>query len=150
MFYIKTLLELIQNVEIEMPTESETFRMMQSCKLQLATLYLQEEILAPNGIMEWIIAGCKKMPLLNPTKTEFTLWDLITLKQEAVCILSPRFDSARGCPTKEQPTAYAPPHRRLSLERKWRSIGTQTTAFELMDWVQFQQFKRKGTQIIDQ
>ena len=144
------MLELIQNVEIETPEGSDNLRLLQSCKLQLATLYLQEEKLSPNGILEWIIAGCKKMPLLNPSKTEFTLWDLITLKQEAACILSPRFDYAKGCPTKEQPTAYAPPHRRFSLERTWRSIGTQTTVFELADWVQFQQFRQNRTQNLNQ
>ena len=137
-------------MEIETPEGSDNFRMLQSCKLQLATLYLQEETLSPNAVLEWIIAGCKNMPLLNPTKTEFTRWDLITLKQEAGCILSPRFDYARGCPTKEQPTAYAPPHRRFSLERTWRSVGTQTTAFELMDWAQFQQFRQNEALVPNQ
>ena len=141
---------MIQNVEIETPESSDNFRMLQSCKLQLATLYLQEETLSPNTVLEWIITGCKNMPLLNATKTEFTRWDLITLKQEAGYILSPRFDYTRGCPTKEQPTAYAPPHRRFSLEKTWRSIGTQTTAFELMDWAQFQRFRQNEALVPNQ
>ena len=144
-FYIKTLLELIQNVEIEMPLGTTNFRMLTSCKLQLATLFLKEEVLSPLMILDWIISGCKLMPILSKENTEFSLEDLKMFKREACNLLSPRFDYAKSTPTKEQPVAYEPPHRRHSLTRSWRSTATQTSAFELMDWSQFQQFRTNRT-----
>ena len=119
--------------------------MLTSCKLQLATLFLKEEVLSPIMILEWIISGCVTMPLLFPEQAEYTLYDLKMLKQDAGKIVSSRFDYAKSTPTKEQPVAYEPPHRRNSWDRSWRSIGTQTTAFELMDWVQFRRFRRNQT-----
>ena len=121
------------------------FRMLTSCKLQLATLFLQEEVLSPIMILEWIISGCVTMPMLFPEQMEYTLNDLKMLKQDAGKIVSSRFDYAKSTPTKEQPVAYEPPHRRFSWDRTWRTIGTQTTSFELTDWIQFQQFRRNST-----
>ena len=144
-FYIKTLLELIQNVEIETPLGTTNFRMLTSCKIQLATLFLNEEVLSPLMILEWIIAGCKFMPAISKENTEFSLADLKMLKKDASNLLSPRFDYAKSTPTKEQPVAYEPPHRRNSITRSWRSTASQTSAFELMDWTQFQQFRMNRT-----
>ena len=125
---------------METKLHTENFRMLSSCKIQLATLYLSEEGLSPAMIMNWIVAGCAKMPPLDPNTVRFTLSHLVALKEEAKFLLSPSFDYAKTCSTKEQPLAYAPPQRRNSTGRAWRTIGTQTTAFELADWVQFQQF----------
>ena len=119
--------------------------MLTSCKLQLATLYLKEEVLSPMTIVEWIISGCITMPRLYANQVEYTLDDLKKLKKEAEGILSPRFDYAKSNPTKEKPVAYEPPHRRFSWNRTWRSVGTQTSSFELTDWIQFQQFRRNST-----
>jgi len=116
--------------------------MLTSCKLQLATLFLNEEVLSPMMIAEWIISGCMSMPRISKENAEFTLEDLKILKREASNILSHRFDYAKSNPTKEQPVAYEPPHRRNSWNRNWRSVGTQTSSFELMDWAQFQQFRQ--------
>ena len=96
-------------------------------------------------ILEWIISGCVTMPMLFPEQGEYTLDDLKVLQKEAGKIVSSRFDYAKSTPTKEQPVAYEPPHRRNSWDRTWRTIGTQTTAFELMDWVQFRRFRRNQT-----
>ena len=85
------------------------------------------------------------MPKLFPEQGEYTLDDLKVLKKDAGQIVSSRFDYAKSTPTKEQPVAYEPPHRRNSWDRAWRTTGTQTTAFELMDWVQFRQFCRNQT-----
>ena len=134
---------MIQNVEVELPLGSTEFRMLTSCKLQLATLFLTEEVLSSNMILEWIISGCVKMPLLSPSVVEFTLGDLKELKREAGSLFSTRFDYAKSNPTKEQPVAYEPPHRRSSIDRQPRSVGTQTTAFELFDWIQFQQLRNR-------
>lgn len=114
--------------------------MLGSCKLQLATLYLTEEVLSPMMVLEWIIAGCAGMPPLTSDKFRFKLGHLVAMKAEAAFLLSKRFDYAKSCATKEQPVAYAPPQRRNSMVRTWRTIGTQTTAFDLADWVQFQQY----------
>ena len=135
-------MELIQDVEFETALGTDNIRMLGSCKLQLATLYLKEEILSPLMILEWVIAGCAGMPPLNPDKYRFQLGHLVAMKAEASHILSRRFDYAKFCATKEQPLAYAPPQRRNSMERTWRTIGTQTTAFDLADWAQFQQFRK--------
>ena len=135
-------MERIQDVEVEMALGTTNSRMLASSKLQLATLYLKEEVLSPMMVMTWIIAGCAEMPPLKKDKVEFTLEHLIALKAEAKCILSSRYDYAKCCQTKEQPLAYAPPHRRGDLGRTWRTIGTQTRAFELTDWVQFQNFRK--------
>ena len=118
--------------------------MLGSCKLQLASLYLSEEVLSPMMVLEWIIAGCVKMPPLTPEKFQFTLQTLIELKKEASCLLSTKFDYAKFCATREQPIAYAPPQRRNSGERTWRTIGTQTSSFDLADWVQFQEFLKSS------
>ena len=119
--------------------------MLSSCKLQLATLFLNEEVLSPMMIAERIISGCVSMPRISTENAEFTLEDLKVLKREASNILSHRFDYAKSNPTKEQPVAYEPPHRRFAWVRTWRSVGTQTTTFELTDWIQFQQFRRNST-----
>ena len=136
-------MELLQNVEVELPLGTQNFRMITSCKLHLATLFMTEEVLPPMIIVDWIVAGCEAMPRLDPNKVEYTLLNLKQLQKEATFLLSPRFDYAKSTPTKEQPTAYAPPHRRFTKERTVRTIGTQTDAFELADWVQFQQYIRK-------
>ena len=141
-FFIKTLLELIQDVEIETALGTDNSRMLGSCKLQLATLFLNEEILSPMMILEWIIAGCAGMPPLPLDKFRFNLGHLMAMKADAECLLSRRFDYAKFCATKEQPLAYAPPQRRNSVERTWRTVGTQTTAFDLADWAQFRNFIR--------
>ena len=122
--------------------------MLTSCKLQLATLFLNEEVLSPMMIVEWVISGCITMPILFANQVEYTLEDLRKLKKEAENIMSPRFDYAKSNPTKEKPVAYEPPHRRFSGNRTWRSVGTQTSAFELTDWIQFQQFRRNSTGVI--
>ena len=96
-------------------------------------------------IVEWILSGCITMPLLYGEQADYTLEDLKQLKKEAESIVSVRFDYARSNPTKEQPVAYEPPHRRFSWDRTWRTIGTQTTSFELTDWIQFQQFRCNST-----
>ena len=88
-------------------------------------------------ILEWIIAGCAGMPPLTTDKFQFTLDHLVAMKEEASRLWSPKFDYAKFTATKEQPVAYATPQRRNSLERTWRTIGTQTVAFDLTDWVQF-------------
>ena len=134
------MLELIQEIEFETALGTDNSRMLGSCKLQLATLFLTEEVLSPMMIMEWIIAGCVGMPPLNPDKFRFTLDHLIAMKNEASRLWSTKFDYAKFCATKEQPSAYAPPQRRHSEERTWRTIGTQTIAFDLADWVQFQTY----------
>lgn len=132
------MLERIQDIEVETALGTDNSRMLGSCKLQLATLFLNEEVLSPMMIVEWIIAGCAKMPPLDPEKFSFTLDHLRAWKTEAKHILSEKFYYAKFCETKEQPLAYAPPQRRNSVERTWRTIGTQTSAFDLADWVQFQ------------
>lgn len=135
-------MELLQDVEIETALGTDNSRMLGSCKLQLATLYLKEEVLSPRMVLEWIIAGCAGMPPLTPEKFQFNLGHLIAMKAESSCLLSTRFDYAKFCATKEQPVAYATPQRRNSTERTWRTIGTQTTAFDLADWVQFQNYAK--------
>lgn len=139
------MLELLQNVEVETPVGTTDYRMLTSGQLQLATLFLKEEVLSPMMVIDWIISGCMNMPLLYPSQVEYTLDDLKMLKQEAGKFFSPSFDYAKSNPTKEQPVAYEPPHRRNSWSRTWRTIGTQTTAFELMDWAQFQSYRRNST-----
>ena len=139
---MKTLLEMLQNVEVETPLGTTNFRMLTSGKLQLATLFLHEEILSPSMVIEWIVAACKTMPVLRSDQAQFTLDDLKKFKQEAGNILSNWFYYAKFSHTKEKPVAYEPPHRRNSWERTWRSVGTQTSSFELMDWAQFQQFRQ--------
>ena len=104
---------------------------------------MTEEVLPPMIIVDWIVAGCEAMPRLDPNKAEYTLRDLKQLQKDATFLLSPWFDYAKSTPTKEQPTAYAPPHKRISKGRTVRTIGTQTDAFELTDWVQFQQYIHK-------
>ena len=135
---------MIQDVEIETALGTDASRMLGSCKLQLATLYLHEEILTPLMVLEWIVAGCADMPPLTTDKFQYNLGHLIAMKKEASCILSPKFYYAKFCATKEQPMAYAPPQRRNSLERTWRTVGTQTTAFDLTDWVQFQKYLKSA------
>ena len=142
---MKTLLELLQNVEVETPLGTTDYRMITSGKLQLATLFLHEEILSPYMVIEWIVAACKTMPVLKQDQAQFTLDDLKKFKQEAGSILSNWFDYAKFSITKEQPVAYEPPHRRNSWARTWRSVGTQTSSFELTDWAQFQQFRQTGS-----
>ena len=135
----------MQNVEVETPLGTTNFRMLTSCKLQIATLFLQEEVLSPMMIIDWIISACLSMPRLSNANGDLTLEDLKALKKEAESIFSRRFDYAKSHPTKEQPVAYEPPHRRNSWDRTWRTVGTQTSAFELADWVQFQNFRRNRT-----
>ena len=130
-------------MEVETPEGTTDFRMLTSCQIQLATLFLKEEVLSPMMVVDWIISGCINMPLLYPGQVEYTLNDLKMLKQEAGQFFSPRFDYA-----KEQPVAYEPPHRRNSWSRTWRTVGTQTTAFELMDWAQFQRYRRNPSNFI--
>ena len=137
---------MLQNVEVETAEGTDNFRMITSSKLQLATLFLTEEVLSPMMILDWIIAGCAKMSPLKLQDVDFTLGHLMALRHEATHLLSTRFDYAKSCPTKEQPMAYAPPQRRNSTERTWRTIGTQTTAFELADWVQFQDFLKSRSE----
>lgn len=131
-------MERIHDVEVETALGTDNSRMLGSCKLQLATLFLNEEILSPMMILEWIIAGCAGMPPIDVDKFRFTLGHLVAMKADASYILSPKYDYAKFCETKEQPLAYTPPQRRNSVERTWRSIGTQTSGFDLADWVQFQ------------
>lgn len=133
-------MELLQDVEVETALGTDSSRMLGSCKLQLATLYLTEEVLSPMMILEWVIASCANMPPLPLDQFRFNLGHLMAMKAEASHILSKKFDYAKFCATKEQPMAYAPPQRRNSMGRTWRTIGTQTTAFDLADWAQFQQY----------
>ena len=130
---------MIQDVEIETALGTDNSRMLGSCKLQLATLFLNEEVLSPMMVVDWIIAGCAGMPPLPSEKFRFNLGYLKAMKEEATRLWSTKFDYAKFCATKEQPLAYATPQRRNSTERTWRTIGTQTVAFDLTDWIQFQE-----------
>ena len=118
--------------------------MITSCKIQLANLFLTEDVLTPMMVLTWIVAGCVSMPALDPERAEFTLDDLKQMKRETRSLLSPFHEYANSTPSREAPNLYTPPHKRAKDGRKVRTIGTQTETweFDLLDWAEFQAFLR--------
>ena len=134
---MQTLLELMQNVQIELPRDSMESKSIQNTMVTVTKLFLEEEILSPKMILDNVITACQMMPTKEP-QSEFNLSDMVELKRESNSILSPLYDYACGCATKMAPQAYRIPSKRA--ERTWRTVGTQTDAFELTDWAQFKKF----------
>ena len=131
-------------MEIELPLGTLNYRMITSCKIQLANLFLTEESLTPMMVVTWVVAGCTSMPILDANRVEFTLDDLKLMKREARSILSAFHDYANNTPSREAPNRYTPPHKRAERGRTVRTIGTQTEnwEFDLLNWAEFQAFLR--------
>ena len=133
-------MELLQNVQIETKIGSEHFQAIEHAMINIAKLFLTEEKLSPKMILTHVITGCQAWPASFQYKQEYTLGDLVDMKRDIMSVLSPWHDYAIGTPSKMSPTAYCIPHKRAEIGRKWRTVGTQTEAFELADWAQFKAF----------
>ena len=142
-FYVQTLLEMLQNVKVETEIGSEQYLSIEIAMTNIAKLFLTEDNLSPKMILTHVITGCQAWPANFQRDQQFSLADLVIMKRDIVSVLSPWYDYANGCPSKMVPTAYCIPHKRMDQGRKLRTVGTQTQAFELADWAQFKAFISK-------